>query len=216
MDASRIPLIGLAVVLSTSLLGGCMNLSGLDAKSDFTCKAPDGVSCMSISGVSANVDRNNLPKSIKKREKDELTRDVNKPGTEKSSKSEEPQSTDTSAPAAYETAPTVSPATMPTLESGTAIRVPPKEMRIWMAPVEDTDGDLNDQRYIYVVVNDGRWILDAARMNTRNKYTRFEPLVNQSNMTVKPEAGVSPQSDIRPVEPQTQPRPQPQPQSTGG
>lgn len=206
MNYSRFSSFGRLTILGTTLMmSGCASwLSGLDGKSEFTCGAPNGVSCMSISGVSGNVDRGNLPSSIREREKNELTRDIN------GSKDTEKPKKGSSGPAAplpsYGAEPVLSPASMLTLGSGTPVRVPPKEIRIWMAPTEDTDGDLHEQRYIYVVVNDGRWMVDAVRLNTRNKYTRFQPLLSQSNVATEPEAKPSPQRDVRPVQTSPQPR----------
>lgn len=165
---------------STLLLSGCMNLSGLDAKKEFTCEAPDGVSCMSISGVAANVDRNNLPKTVKQLEQEELARDVSTNSSAQKPTEEKPSDAKPQAIPSYGAEPVLSPANMLTLGSGTPVRVPPKELRIWMAPTEDTDGDLNEQRYIYVVVNDGRWMVDATRINPRSKYTNFQPLLGAS------------------------------------
>lgn len=181
-------MIRLAAVFIPALLSGCMSLSGLDAKNDFTCKAPDGVSCMSISGVSANVDRNNLPSSIKQREKEELTRDISEKNRDKSTgeKHKADAEKDNTQPLpSYAPSPALSPASMLTLGSGTPVRVPPKELRIWIAPAEDSDGDLHEQRYVYVVVNDGRWMVDAVRLNTRNKYTRFQPLLSSANSSTE-------------------------------
>ena len=53
----------LTVIALAALLGGCGSFSGLDGSSSFTCKAPDGVSCTSVSGVYANSVANNLPSS---------------------------------------------------------------------------------------------------------------------------------------------------------
>ncbi len=36
-------------------------MSGLDGQGKFSCKAPDGISCASLSGVYANAVQNNLP-----------------------------------------------------------------------------------------------------------------------------------------------------------
>src|SRR5438132_9742012 len=55
---------GLRIVglLSLMMLGGCGSITGYsDAKAKFSCKAPDGVQCMSMSGVYANAMANNLP-----------------------------------------------------------------------------------------------------------------------------------------------------------
>jgi len=206
----------LTVIGGAVALGGCVNLSGLDGKSEFTCSAPNGVSCMSVSGVSANVDRGNLPSSVKTREQEELTRDLDESdkGKDKASIKTESTSDGKASQMAYGAAPIVSPALMPTPGSGTPIRVPPKELRIWLAPTEDSDGDLHDQRYIYVVVNDGRWMLDATRLNTRDKYTRFQPLGGFGANAETPESGkqrpptpVAGQRAIQPAQPQVQAAP---------
>ncbi len=43
-------------------LAGCASvMSGLDGQGKFSCKAPDGISCASLSGVYANAVQNNLP-----------------------------------------------------------------------------------------------------------------------------------------------------------
>jgi len=44
------------------MLAGCASvMSGLDGQGKFSCKAPDGISCASLSGVYANAVQNNLP-----------------------------------------------------------------------------------------------------------------------------------------------------------
>jgi len=193
----------MAAVGVALVLGGCTNLSGLSGKKDFACEAPDGVSCMSISGVSANVDRGNLPSYIKQKEKDELTGAMINGSKESKDAEREAKGRGKPLPLpAYSPDATLSPATMLTVGSGTPVRVPPKEMRIWIAPTEDTDGDLHEQRYIYVVVNDGRWMVDATRLNTRNKYTQFQPLVSTSNTPdakPAPNKSRSPQRNIQPA-----------------
>jgi conjugal transfer pilus assembly protein TraV len=43
-------------------LAGCAGtMTGLDGQGKFSCKAPDGISCASLSGVYANAVQNNLP-----------------------------------------------------------------------------------------------------------------------------------------------------------
>jgi conjugal transfer pilus assembly protein TraV len=161
-------------------MGGCTSLTGLDAKDNFKCQAPDGISCMSISGVSANIDRNNIPQYIKDKDKEELSRDMSGAGKGDAKPKNEVETKEKVAinyASDLNSTNGISPATMQTLSSGTTLRAPPKELRIWMAPTEDADGDLNEQRYIYVVVNDGKWIIDAVRINSRDKYTRMNALI---------------------------------------
>lgn len=42
-------------------LSGCAGMTGLDGQGSFSCKAPDGISCASLSGVYTNAVQNNLP-----------------------------------------------------------------------------------------------------------------------------------------------------------
>ena len=42
-------------------LAGCAGMTGLDGQGGFSCKAPDGISCASLSGVYANAVQNKLP-----------------------------------------------------------------------------------------------------------------------------------------------------------
>ncbi|MEM3793361.1 MAG: TraV family lipoprotein [Candidatus Bathyarchaeia archaeon] len=42
-------------------------------------------------------------------------------------------------------------------ESMVPVRVPPRIVRIWVAPFEDEDGDLNQGGYIYTEISPGKW-----------------------------------------------------------
>ncbi|MFT3819884.1 MAG: TraV family lipoprotein [Rubrivivax sp.] len=127
--------------VATALLAlpGCTNLSGLGGTSTFQCKAPEGVPCMSVSGVSANERAGTLFTS----HNDQVAHSA-APGT---------------APAASAPMRTVvaAPAGQPLLPLG-AIRSLPTLLRLWVAPWEDTDGDLNDDSYVYLQVDAGRWL----------------------------------------------------------
>ncbi|MCB0073733.1 MAG: hypothetical protein KDE20_19830, partial [Caldilineaceae bacterium] len=47
--------------LGVVALSGCSSMSGYDAKTEFACKAPDGILCESITGIYANAQQKNLP-----------------------------------------------------------------------------------------------------------------------------------------------------------
>lgn len=143
---SRLP--GLLAI--ASLLGGCMNMSGISGSSDsFGCKAPEGVTCTSVSGVYANAVRNNLPGQ-------KMAQEAAAPAVP--------------APDTTRAAPRV------TLSSGEAIRSQPRVMRIWVAPWEDADGDLHDQSFIFVTVDSGRWLIEHNRARIRQGYAPTMPL----------------------------------------
>jgi len=135
----------IASVLALAL-GGCAGtLTGMDGESKFSCKAPDGVTCSSLSGVYANAVANNLP-GLRKDGKGD-------PAAQSPSK-ESPDGTITGQAAS----------------SGDPLRTQARVLRIWIAPWEDTEGDLHDQSYIYVVANAGRWTIEHSQRHIVDRY----------------------------------------------
>lgn len=127
-------------------LGGCAGtLTGMDGESKFSCKAPDGVTCSSLSGVYANAVANNLPGLRKDGKGDPAARPAAK---------ESPDGTITGQAAS----------------SGGPLRTQARVLRIWIAPWEDTEGDLHDQSYIYVVANAGRWTIEHSQRHIVDRY----------------------------------------------
>ncbi len=129
--------------LVATALTGCGNMSGLDAKDSFACKAPDGVLCESMSGIYANAQAQNLPGQRVNR----------KGGSEVSRAKVEPQGV----------------MTRP-ITSGTPIRSAPVILRVWFAPWEDNDGDLHDQSYVYLPVDNGKWLVEHNRRRIQDTY----------------------------------------------
>lgn len=130
-------------------LAGCMSLSGLSGNSSYACKAPDGVTCQSVSGTYANAVANNLP-------------------------AQRARATPAAAP---NLAPPASAASTPTARNAPAdaaqvlpLRSAPRILRLWFKPWEDADRDLYDQGYVYVQVDGGRWLVDHAQRAIREAY----------------------------------------------
>jgi conjugal transfer pilus assembly protein TraV len=141
-------------------------MSGLDGKSEFGCKAPEGVSCSSLSGVYANAVANNLPAL-----KDRLLFERDK---EKNKEKKEAEPYDAKSEIIIGEAPS----------SGDPIRSQPKIMRIWIAPWEDSEGDLHDQSYIYVVADYGRWKIEHSKQKIINEY---QPKLFKTNNQTQPQ-----------------------------
>ncbi len=59
---------------------------------------------------------------------------------------------------------------MATLDSGTPVRSQSEVARIWIAPYLDTDDDLVDQSYTYVVLNQGKWQIEHNQQNIIDQY----------------------------------------------
>lgn len=134
-----------AGLAGVSLLSGCMNLSGLSGGSSYACKAPDGVTCQSVSGTYANAVADNLPAQR--------------------------QRATTTAVAAAASAPVAgTPRAEPLPSSATPLRSAPRILRLWFKPWEDADRDLYDQGYVYVQIDGGRWLVEHAQRAIREAH----------------------------------------------
>lgn len=142
-----------ALATSLTLLGvaltGCTSMSGLGGRSSYACKAPEGVTCESVSGTYANALQNNLPS-----QRHAAPLAATRPAQQSSS----PASS-----AAIPRTAGVSPTPV-------ALRSPPRILRLWFKPWEDADDDLYDQGYVYVQVDPGRWLIDHVHRPIRDAF----------------------------------------------
>lgn len=138
-----------ALLGGVASLAGCMSLSGLSGSSSYACKAPDGVTCQSVSGTYANAVANNLP-------------------------AQQARATPSAAPDLAPPAPAASAPRVRNASSDAAppmpLRSAPRILRLWFKPWEDADRDLYDQGYVYVQVDGGRWLVDHAQRAIREAY----------------------------------------------
>jgi conjugal transfer pilus assembly protein TraV len=133
------------------VLPGCTSMSGLSGSSSYACKAPEGVTCDSVSGTYANAMQNNLPSQRQRRTVPESSEHSDLPL---------PSMAAASAPAL-----TVSlPATPASLRSS------PRILRLWFKPWEDADHDLYDQGYVYVQIDAGQWQIEHVQRQIRDAY----------------------------------------------
>lgn len=66
----------------------------------------------------------------------------------------------------------VSSATSPDMA---ALRSGTRVMRLWVKPWEDSDGDLHDQSYLYLRIDEGRWQLEHVQQQVREAYAPLRP-----------------------------------------
>lgn len=184
-----------AFVAASLGLGGCA-ISGLDAESQFDCKAPRGLSCVSVSqtykvskagalpgqgGDAKDTDRGDRGRGVAEGpdmpppSKDAGARgaravEVYNPRRPPDVQFTTPAPVPTAVAAAPGAAARLSPSAFNAPNSGTPLRTPERVLRIWMAPFQDQEGDLHDQRYVYTTVQPGQWTLDAAKAQIKERY----------------------------------------------
>ncbi len=144
-------------------LTGCVNMSGLGGSSKYSCAAPEGVACDSMSGTYANAVHNNLPSQ----------RGVATGTPAESASSSSTHPADFRRPLSG-TLPSVANASSGG-DTAIALRSPARVLRLWTKPWEDADGDLWDQGYVYVQIDAGRWQIDHVRQRIRDQYAPLRP-----------------------------------------
>ena len=160
-------------------LGGCAsNLSGVGGTPTYACKAPAGAQCTSVSGVYANAGQGARqllgsdapravgPGALGTSAADETSHGpVVRSGAGAAAPKASPAETrPASAPASGATtvAPTAPPGAVPA-PSTAALRTAPRVLRLWIAPWEDSDGDLHEASTVHVLIDHGRWLIERVR-----------------------------------------------------
>jgi conjugal transfer pilus assembly protein TraV len=52
-------------------------------------------------------------------------------------------------------------------QSTAALRTAPRVLRLWIAPWEDSDGDLHEASTVHVLIDHGRWLIERVRPAAR-------------------------------------------------
>lgn len=151
-----------SAVSASLLLSGCGSLTGFsNAKTDFACAdLSGGPSCRNISQV---YEENNpaAPVVLSSSEEDfvqpffEPNQSKEAQGT-KAEPSSEPGLQISEASAVERTSDFV------TIVPARPWRKPETVLRVWLAPFHDKLGDLHDQRYLYVRLENGGWTTDSV------------------------------------------------------
>jgi conjugal transfer pilus assembly protein TraV len=120
------------------------------------------VICTSVSGIYANSLDEALPGQQQPKPQDKSSQDAGSKDSKDGATMPPPGS--------------FSPRDLATPNSGDPIRMAPLVLRVWIAPWEDTDGDLHDQHYLYTVVHQGKWLIETNQQQIRDAYKPVFPL----------------------------------------
>jgi conjugal transfer pilus assembly protein TraV len=180
----------LMTIVLVAMTAGCSSLSGLDASDSFVCPKQGGVLCENMTSIYERSKAGTLPAQVQ------------------SDKKPNPSTTPTSTPSKTSDSATGSSVVLSKpLYSGTPIRSAPKVLRVWIAPWEDTDGDLHDQSYVYLTIDQGRWLIDHNRRRIADAFGPIRPPAQRSASSARPDAntvsamkGAGPQSSASQME----------------
>ena len=168
-----VPLI-CALATALALCGCASSLSGFAGAPRYACQAPVGAQCVSVSGVYANAVQ--VPVEI----------------------SSTARSSDAPPGAAAVIAPAAPAETiLPAANASTAaapLRSNVRVLRLWIAPWEDSDGDLHEASVVHVVVDAGRWLIERVRSLQHSRLDLVRPPVappgsSNSALEAKPSVG---------------------------
>lgn len=177
---SRLAFITVAAI-ATIMLSGCGSITGLSGGTEFKCAASDeGVPCESISGTYMNLQAGVLPFQRRAQGGSSAPAQSVDPAAAARPRGATTYDPPSDLPTAAAAAPgqsRISPGDMTAAHTGAPARTPERLLRIWFAPSEDADGTFNDQRYAYVMIQRGRWLIETAQDNIRTKY---QPIRNVS------------------------------------
>ena len=205
--STRIVTMGLAVA-SAIILGGCASsLSGVGGTPSYACKAPIGAQCISVSGVYANANANAGTNSdlVASRAMHEALRPqglVAMPSVPVP-----PQKTlpaPTGAISTISTSGASSSAAAGTAPAHTisALRSPPRVVRLWISPWEDADGDLHEASFVHVVIDTGRWLIERVRPAPRSRIDiATAPLAVPTAPAAPTAVPETSPADLTPIEP---------------
>jgi conjugal transfer pilus assembly protein TraV len=158
------------------LISGCASVaSPYGGESSFNCSAKymEGVPCDSISGTAKNYDAGNLKWQQKDGSQDGAASIAQMRSTVEQAPIHGPHQEGRTSGQGIEK---LSPRSLSAITTGFPLRTPDRVLRIWVAPYEDEEGALNDQKYIYLTVEKGGWQIEANRKAIRVPFKQIYPL----------------------------------------
>ena len=68
------------------------------------------------------------------------------------------------------------------------MRANARVLRVWIAPWEDSDGDLHEDAFVHVLVDTGRWLIEHVRPASRNRMESVAPPIASVQDSAPPKA----------------------------
>ena len=151
-----------SAVSAALMLSGCGSLTGFsNAKTDFACAdLSGGPSCRNISQV---YEENNptTPVLLAASEEEDFVQPFFEPNQTKGNPEVKTESTEVSVELT-QTSAVERTSDFVTIVPARPWRKPETVLRVWLAPFHDKLGDLHDQGYLYVRLENGGWTTDSV------------------------------------------------------
>ena len=150
-------------VSAALMLSGCGSLTGFsNAKTDFACAdLSGGPSCRNISQV---YEENNptTPVVLAASEEEDFVQPFFEPNQSKEAQDTKAEPSPASSLQISEASAVERTSDFVTIVPARPWRKPETVLRVWLAPFHDKLGDLHDQRYLYVRLENGGWTTDSV------------------------------------------------------
>lgn len=177
------PTPGLSALLTgAALLGlaGCASsLTGIGGTEQYGCRAPAGSQCLSVSGVYGNAGQGARQML----------------GRTTAIQDQPPTPRHAQAALAHTPAPI---ATVP-IQATAPLRSAPRVLRLWIAPWEDSDGDLHEASTVNVLIDHGRWLLERVRPAPRSPFLGVAPPAATTSATAPTPPPATTGAELSPV-----------------
>lgn len=152
-----------SAVSAAVMLSGCGSLTGFsNAKTDFACAdLSGGPSCRNISQV---YEENNptTPVLLAASEEENFVQPFFEPNLPKEALEPKTEPSAASGAQASDVSAVERTSDFVTIVPARPWRKPETVLRVWLAPFHDKLGDLHDQRYLYVRLENGGWTTDSV------------------------------------------------------
>lgn len=151
-----------SAVSAALLLSGCGSLTGFaNAKTDFACAdLSGGPSCRNISQVYE--ENNPTTPVVLAASEEEFVQPFFEPNQAKAAQEPKTEPSAASGAQVSDVSAVKRTSDFVTIVPARPWRKPETVLRVWLAPFHDKLGDLHDQRYLYVRLENGGWTTDSV------------------------------------------------------
>jgi conjugal transfer pilus assembly protein TraV len=133
--------VALTFISLAILLSGC-------ATPKYACGVPDGIGCKPLSEVHRMAQDGSLKSQAVPDNRDTSEQDQDEEDFSNTEGEQTPS------------VPSRRSVGLATVTPGTPLFIPPRTMRVWVAPWPDEDGTLHDETYLYLRLDNGHWVME--------------------------------------------------------